>query len=120
MLLARSEEAFCTAVACGFADQGRRTGHPHKSPLLLKHLRHLWTAMSMPEDQALGDVLPKGPTGGADALAEGLQGCKAGALLGGVEAHTRCRIMIHRNKNGHLPRLTRGRRRHSRPPHRLA
>ena len=75
--------------------------------------------MIMPEDQALGDVLPTGPKGGADPLAARLQGFKAGPLLGGVHAHTLCRVMIHRDTNGHLPFLTRARRRHIRPPHRM-
>src|SRR5438309_11343275 len=54
-------------------------------------MRHVLTAMIMPEDQALGDVLPTGPKGGADPLAARVQGFKAGPLLGGVHAHTLCR-----------------------------
>ena len=67
----------------------------------------------------MGAGLSKGPKGGADTLADGLQGFKAGPLLGGVDAHTLRRVMIHRDKNGHLPLLTRARRRHISPPHRI-
>jgi len=44
------------------------------------------TAMSMPEDQALGDGLPKRPTGGPAPLADRLQGFKPRPLLGRLEA----------------------------------
>jgi hypothetical protein len=61
-------------------------------------MRHLWTAMLMPEDQALGDVLPKRPKGCTYPLADGLQGFQPGSLLGRVDAHTLRRGMIHRDQ----------------------
>src|SRR5262245_57821065 len=107
MFLERADEACCTAVAFGFADQGGRTGDPQKPQRLLKHLRPILTAMLMPESSAMGDVLSKGPKGSADTWADGLQGFTAGPLLGGVEAHTRRRVLIPRDTNGPLPLLTR-------------
>ena len=73
MLLQRPDEAFRTAVALGCADKGRRAGVTQKRPFLLKHMRHLWTAMIMTEHQALSDVVPKRPQGSADTLADWLQ-----------------------------------------------
>ena len=89
MLLEGSDKSFCTAIAFGFAHKGGRTGDPQKLQFLLKHLRHLWTAMIMPEDQAMGDVLPTHPKMGAAPLADGLQGFTPGAMHGRMEAHTR-------------------------------
>jgi hypothetical protein len=74
--------------------------------------------MIMPEDQALGDVLPKRPEVGAYTLADGLQGLKPGPLRGRVDAYTLCRAVIDRDKDGPLPVLTRVRRRHIGPPQR--
>src|SRR4029450_6887889 len=82
-------------------------------------MRHILTAMVMPEGQALGDVLPKRPKGSADSLADGLQSFKPGPLLGGMDAYTLCRAMIDRDKDGNLPVLMRVCRRHIRPPHRI-
>jgi len=67
----------------------------------------------------MSDVRPEGPTGGADTLADGLQGCKASPLLGGVAAHTRCRVMIPRDTDRPLSILAGVGRRHIGPPHRL-
>src|SRR5262245_52122499 len=72
ILLQCPDEAFCTAVAFRFADKGRRTGDPQKRQFLLKHMRHILTALIMPESQAFGDALLKRPKGGADPLAHGL------------------------------------------------
>src|SRR5215475_11123045 len=101
MLLQRPDEAFGTAVAFGFADKGGRTGDPQKCQFLLKHMRHILTAMIMPEEQALGEVLPKRPERGADSLADRLQRFKPRALLGRMNTHTLRRAMIHCDKNGH-------------------
>src|SRR5262245_54278803 len=98
MLLQRPDEAFRTAVAFGFADKGGRTGDPQKSQFLLKHLRHILTAMIMPEDHALGDVLPKRPKGGTAPLADRLQGFKPRPLLGRMDPYALRRVMIHRDK----------------------
>src|SRR5262252_1415550 len=67
----------------------------------------------------MGDVLSKGPKSGADPLAAGLQRFKAGPLLGGVDAHTRRRVMIHRDKDRHLTLLPRKRAGHIGSPHRI-
>ena len=67
----------------------------------------------------MSDVLPEGPKGGVDTLADGLQGFKARPLLGGVDAHTLCRVMIHRDKDRYLPILVGVCRRHIGPPHRI-
>src|SRR5918911_2057760 len=103
MLLERADEAFGTAVAFGCADKGRRTGAPQKPSFLLKHLRPILTPMLMPKEQAMGDVLPESPTGGPHPLANGLQRFKPRSLLGCMETHTLRRVMIHRDKDGHLP-----------------
>src|SRR5215471_4736913 len=115
----RANEAFCTAVALGFADKGGRTGDPQKPQFLLQHMRPILTAMIMTQCQALGDVRPKRPKGGAYPLADGFQGFKPGPLLGRVAPHTLCRVMIHRDKDGHLPVLAGVGRRHIGPPHRI-
>jgi len=75
--------------------------------------------MIMPEDQALGDVLPKRSKGGTDPLADRLQGFKPRPLFGRMDAHTLRRVMIHRDKDRHLPVLAGVCRRHIRPPHRI-
>jgi hypothetical protein len=75
--------------------------------------------MIVPEHQALGTVLPKRPKGCADPLAERLQRFNPGSLLGGVDADTRRRAMIDREKNGPLPVFMRVGRRHIRAPPRL-
>src|SRR5262249_1808664 len=75
--------------------------------------------MIMPEHQTLRDVLPKCPKGGADPLAERLQRFKPGPLLGRMDADTLRRVMIDRDKDGHLPVLLRVGCRHIRPPHRI-
>src|SRR5947209_3242770 len=67
----------------------------------------------------MGDVLPKGPKSGADSLADGLQSFEAGPLLGGMDAHTLRRVMIHRDNDRHLPVLAGICRRHIGPPHRI-
>src|ERR687884_2059251 len=80
-------------------------------------MRHILTAMIMPQEQALGDVLPESPEGGANPLANGLQRFKPRALLGCMDTHTLRRVMIHRDKDGHLPVLAGVGRRHIGPPH---
>src|SRR5688572_24457122 len=119
MLLECSDKSFCTAIAFGFADKGRRTGDPQKPQFLLKNMRHILTAMLMPEDQALGAVLPKHPKMGADPLADGLQGFKPGAMHGRMDAHTLGRTMIHRDKDGHLTLLAGEGGGHIGAPHRV-
>src|SRR5215211_2195907 len=103
MLLQCTNKAFRTAVAFGFADKGGRTGDAHKGQFLLKHMRHLLTAMIMPEHQAPGDLRPTCSKGGTDPLTDGLQRCKPGSLLGRMDTHTLRRIMIHCDKDRHLP-----------------
>src|ERR671923_1575934 len=119
MLLERPDEAFRTAVAFGFPDKGRRTGDPPNRQCLLKHMRHLLTAMIMTEYQAISAVLPKRPTIGADTLADGLQGCKPRPMCGSMEAHTLGRTMIDRNKDSHLTVLPGEGGGHIGSPHRI-
>ncbi len=75
--------------------------------------------MIMPEGQALGDVPPKRPKGGANPLADGLQRFKPRPLLGRMDTPTLCRTMIHRDKDRHLPVLMGVCHRHICPPHRI-
>src|SRR5215510_15078373 len=82
-------------------------------------MRHILTAMIMPEEQAMGDVLPESPEGSTNSLADGLQRCKPCSLLGRMDTYTLRRVMIHCDKDGHLPVLTGVGRRHVRPPHRI-
>src|SRR5215470_9302542 len=53
-LLQGPHKAFRTAVACGCADKGGRTGEAHKGPCRLQPMRHLLTAMLLPEPPAPG------------------------------------------------------------------
>ena len=50
----------------------------------------------------MGDGLPKHPQMGADPLPKGLQGFKPGAMHGRMEAHTRGRTLLPRDKDGPL------------------
>jgi hypothetical protein len=75
-------------------------------------MRHLWTAVIMPEHHTLGDGLPKRSQGGADALADGFQRFAPGPWRGRMDTHTRGRGMIHGNQDRSLPVLVRGGRRH--------
>jgi hypothetical protein len=116
MLLERAHEAFRTAVACRCADQGRRTGDPHNSPLLLQAMGPILPARLRTPCQGLGASLRTSPTVCAYPLAHGLQGFTPAPLLGGVAPHTRRRVMSHRATEGPRPVLPGVWRRPRRPP----
>jgi hypothetical protein len=116
MLLQRPDAAFRTALACGCADHGGRTGHTPPSQCLLQPLGHLLPARSMPQAQALRAVLAQGPQGATSPWAERLPGCQPRPLLGRLDASTRRRALIPRAQDGPLPRLARRRRRPLGPP----
>src|SRR5215216_5000917 len=65
------------------------------------------------------EYAPKCSKGGTDPLTDGLQRFKPGSLLGRMDTHTLRRIMIHCDKDRHLPVLAGVGRRHIGPPHRI-